>query len=76
MYCLIVHLVENTSLLDMTEIINIAVSFHWDTCSTFLTPSCHEKCQNGNEEKQEKVLSKVWWGVLLNLKSIVKFTLF
>ena len=53
MYCLIVHLVENASLLDMTEIINIAVSFHCDTCNTFLAHSCCYKCQNGIENSRK-----------------------
>ena len=30
---------ENTGFLDMTELTKIAVSFHCDTCNTFLTNS-------------------------------------
>ena len=76
MYCLFVHLVENSSLLDMTEMTTIAVSFHCDMHDAFLTHS-HQAAVVTNVkvvvQKVGNILNNVWWGVLLNSKLVVEF---
>ena len=69
MFCLFIHLEGNTSFLDMTGITRIAVSFHCETHNAFVTHFCQATVVTNVEiviQKLERILNKVWWGVLLN----------